>query len=102
MRRAATDAGATPSEPYDGPDAQLIPARPIVTIGATRGRPLLADVVRSELTRLMTTLLYQVNATDPGTFGLVAALLAFVAFLANYLPARRATRIDPLAALRHE
>ena len=43
----------TPSEPYDGPDAQLIPARPIVTIGATRGRPLLADVVRSELTRLI-------------------------------------------------
>jgi ABC-type antimicrobial peptide transport system permease subunit len=54
------------------------------------------------LTRLMTTLLYQVKATDPGTFALVAALLALVAFLANYLPARRATRIDPLAALRHE
>jgi putative ABC transport system permease protein len=54
------------------------------------------------LTRLMTSLLYQVKATDPGTFAFVAALLALVAFLANYIPARRATRIDPLTALRHE
>ena len=54
------------------------------------------------LTRLMTSLLYQVKATDPGTFALVAALLALVAFLANYIPAHRATRIDPLTALRHE
>lgn len=54
MKRAGTGARATaPERSYDGRDAQLIPAGPIMTIGATRGRPLLADVVRSELTRLI-------------------------------------------------
>ena len=54
MRRATAGSGATPSEPsYDGHDAQLIRAASIVTIGSTRGRPLLADVVRRELTRLI-------------------------------------------------
>jgi putative ABC transport system permease protein len=52
------------------------------------------------LTRLMTTLLFHVSATDPATFVIVAALFLFVALAASYLPARRATRIDPMAALR--
>jgi predicted permease len=54
------------------------------------------------LTRLMTSLLFGVSTTDFLTFGAVAALLAAVAFAATVIPARRATRVDPMVALREE
>jgi predicted permease len=54
------------------------------------------------LTRVMTSLLFGVSATDPLTFTMIALLLLAVASLACYIPARRAMKVDPLVALRHE
>ena len=54
------------------------------------------------LTRFLQTLLFDIKPTDPLTFGALTILLAGVALLASFIPARRASRIDPLLALRHE
>jgi putative ABC transport system permease protein len=69
----------------------------LVTIGLTIG---LAGALA--LTRLMNTLLFEISPTDPITFGLVALSVILATLLACYIPARRATKVDPLIALRHE
>jgi putative ABC transport system permease protein len=54
------------------------------------------------LTRLMSSLLFDLEATDPSTFAAASMAILFISLLASYLPAHRATKIDPAIALRHE
>ena len=59
-------------------------------------------VAALSLTRVLSSLLFQVSATDPLTYVVIAALLLAVTLGACFVPARRATRTDPMLALRHE
>ena len=55
-----------------------------------------------DIDAILQTLLFEIKPTDPITFGVLTALLASVALLACLIPAQRASRVDPLMALRHE
>ena len=59
-------------------------------------------LVAVALAQTLSSLLYEVSPTDPGTFVLVALGLSLSALVASYLPARRATKVDPMVALRCE
>ena len=59
-------------------------------------------VISLALTRMIAGLLFGVRALDPFAFGLAATALVLAAFAACYLPARRATRVDPIVVLRYE
>jgi putative ABC transport system permease protein len=63
---------------------------------------LLGTAAALAASKLMASLLFQVQAADPGTYVTAAVLLALVALVASYLPARRAMQVDPMAALREE
>ena len=78
---------------------RMVLGNALVLVGAGIGAGLLGAVA---LSRTMASLLFELSPTDPATLIGVAALLAVVALLASYLPARRATRVDPLVALRSE
>jgi putative ABC transport system permease protein len=86
--------GATPDDVL-----RLVLRQAAVLIAGGIGLGLLGSAV---LARLIAGLLYGVSALDPLTFAAVAMILSALALLASYIPARRATRVDPLAALRYE
>jgi putative ABC transport system permease protein len=78
---------------------RMIVGQGMVSAFAGLGFGLVAAVLS---TRVLSSFLFGVTATDPTTYGVVTLLLAAVALLAIYMPARRATRVDPLHALRYE
>jgi predicted permease len=86
--------GATPVNIF-----KMILGQGLVTIAIGTGIGLLGSFL---LTRTMRSLLFEVSPNDPGTVAGVTLLLILVATLASYIPARRATRIDPIIALRYE
>ena len=66
------------------------------------GFGILAGLIAAFLSRFLSSILFGINAHDPLTFIAVPFCLVLIALLAGYLPARRATRVDPVRSLRYE
>jgi len=77
----------------------LVVRQAMILVGFGVGAGLLLGLIVSQM---MAKMLFDITPTDPTTFAAVAAVLGAVALLASYLPARRATRVDPIVALRAE
>jgi ABC-type antimicrobial peptide transport system permease subunit len=78
---------------------KLVVRQAMIVVLAGVGIGLLASWA---LTRIMKSLLFNVSVTDPLTFTVIAVLMILIALLASLIPAKRATKVDPLVALRHE
>jgi putative ABC transport system permease protein len=78
---------------------KLVLGQGLILVGVGLGAGVVASVA---LTRFLASLLFEVKPADPATIVAAAILLTGVAVLASYLPARRATKVDPLVALRYE
>jgi putative ABC transport system permease protein len=85
------------AQPHDILQLALGEGMRIVAIGMLAGL-----VGAAIMTRLFRSMLFGIGPADPATFAAVAAILGGVAFIACYIPAQRATRVDPLVALREE
>ena len=85
-------------------------ARPLNVVGMIVGRAMLHTLIgvlvglaaAAGVTRFLSSLLYGVKTIDPVTFAAISLLLVFIAFVASCLPSLRATRVDPMEALRYE
>jgi putative ABC transport system permease protein len=84
---------------HSGDVLRLVLRQGMVLVAIGVGLGLLAAL---SLTRVLRTMLFNVSTTDPLTFGLIALLLVAVTLIATWLPARRATRVDPVVVLRDE
>lgn len=98
--------------PYDDPDRVMMVFEDASSIGFSRSTPAPANYfdwreqnhVFTDMaaTRALKNLLYGVSATDPMTLGAVAALLTLISLTACWIPAQRASRLDPIVVLREE
>jgi putative ABC transport system permease protein len=84
----------------DAPHVRALVLRQGMTL--TAAGLVIGLVGATAMSRVLSSLLYEVSTTDPPTFVAISALLATVALIATYVPARRATRVDPVVALRAE